>query len=134
MIRPVLIAAIALLIALPSQAEEIKYRPVNPAFGGNPFNGPYLLSNATAQRQQSAPKKKRDPLEEFSENIQRGLLSRISREIADQILGEDARESGSFSVGGQTIDFKRQGDQVIIDITDPKSGGQTTIELPVPVL
>ena len=31
------------------QATELVYTPVNPAFGGNPLNGSWMLNNAQAQ-------------------------------------------------------------------------------------
>lgn len=32
-----------------AQASELVYQPVNPSFGGDPLNGNWLLSQATAQ-------------------------------------------------------------------------------------
>ena len=127
------VAACAALVAAGSaSAEEIKYRPNNPSFGGNPFNGPYLLSNATSQRQFAAPERnKPTTAEQFSDAIERSLINRISRDIADQMLGENARESGSFSVGNTNVDFQRQGEQVNIDIYDTETGGSTSISVPV---
>lgn len=122
-------------VIMPTQgalAEELKYRPINPSFGGNPFNGPYLLSNATSQRQFSAPERnKPTTAEQFSDAIERSLINRISRDIADQMLGEDARESGTFSVGNTNVDFRREGEQVHIEIQDTQTGGSTTIQVPV---
>jgi len=112
--------------------EELRYRPGNPLFGGNAINGSYLLGSATAQRHQEAPRRKRDSMEEFSNSIKTSLLSRISREIAEQILGEGARESGRFSIGDTSIDFRRQDGQIVVDISDAASGGSTTIEIPSP--
>lgn len=121
-----------LLVPQSTLADELVYRPTNPAFGGNPFNGPYLLSNATAQRQFEAPERnKPTTAEQFSDAIERSLINRISRDIADQMLGEDARESGSFSVGNTSVDFQRQGDQVHIEINDMETGGTTVIQVPV---
>lgn len=128
----IVVISFLLILTSVSAAEELKYKPTNPAFGGNPFNGPYLLSNATAQRQHEAPIRRRDPLEEFSDTVKRGLLSRIAREIADQILGEDAKDSGTFEIGDLKIDFKQVNDQVVIDINDQAAGGKTQIELPMP--
>ena len=59
-------------------------------------------------------------------------MTQISRQISDQILGEDAKDSGTFSVGDTTVNFHRDGGQVIIDMMDAVSGGQTQITLPVP--
>lgn len=43
-----------LFIAAPQAgASEIVYRPINPAFGGDPFNGSFLLETARAQGKQA---------------------------------------------------------------------------------
>lgn len=35
--------------AFGASASELVYRPINPSFGGDPLNGNWLLSQATAQ-------------------------------------------------------------------------------------
>lgn len=45
-----LIAASMVITASPSIAGQLTYTPVNPSFGGSPFNGEWLQNNATAQR------------------------------------------------------------------------------------
>lgn len=47
-------AAVALL-AMPAQAGQLLYTPVNPSFGGNPLNGPTLLQSAQAQKRYPYP-------------------------------------------------------------------------------
>ena len=37
------------MLAQQASASELVYQPINPAFGGNPFNGPFLLETATLQ-------------------------------------------------------------------------------------
>jgi curli production assembly/transport component CsgF len=126
-------AAVFLILTPAAQADELRYHPINPNFGGSPFNGAYLLNNAQEQRQFDAPEKKRPTaLEEFQDTVSRSLMSQISRQIADQILGEEAKDSGTFSVGDTTVNFHREGGQVVIDMMDAVSGGQTQITLPVP--
>jgi curli production assembly/transport component CsgF len=115
-------------------ASELVYQPVNPNFGGNPFNGQYLLNSATLQNQyldDSGPTR-RDPLAEFTTTLQRRLLSELAGQITDAIFGEDAAESGTITVGDTTVDFERIGDQVRLQITDAATGNETVIELPVP--
>jgi len=126
--------AVVSVISFEAMAEQLKYQPINPAFGGSPLNGSFLMGNATAQRQYAAPVKRKDPVEEFSRQIQASLLSRISREISDAILGEDAKESGHFSVGGTEVDFERADGQIAVTIKDPRTGASTLIELPDPAL
>ena len=64
--------------------------------------------------------------------MQRTLFSQISQKITDSILGEDARESGQFSIGGNLVNFHRENGQIIIDVSDTSTGEKTTIEMPVP--
>lgn len=120
-----------LMLTASAAADEIRYKFNNPAFGGNPFNGPYLLNNAQVQRQYKDPDANKSPTEEFSENITRSLLSQISRQISDQIIGEDAKDSGHIEVDSTVIDFRRQGDTVQIDVFDALSGDSTSIKVPV---
>ena len=133
--KRLIFAIFAAASALPAAAgaDEMRYQPINPNFGGSPFNGQYLLNNAQEQRQFQAPERPRPTaLEEFQDTISRSLMTQISRQISDQILGEEAKESGTFSVGDTTVNFHRDGGQVIIDMMDSVSGGQTQITLPVP--
>jgi len=46
--RTVLIAA-ALMISCSAHASQLTYRPTNPSLGGDPLNGNWLLSQASAQ-------------------------------------------------------------------------------------
>lgn len=39
----------AMVAAGAAQASELVYRPINPSLGGDPLNGNWLLSQATAQ-------------------------------------------------------------------------------------
>jgi curli production assembly/transport component CsgF len=48
----ILVAAVAAVLAsvsLPAMASQIIYKPIDPAFGGDPLNGNWLLSQGTAQ-------------------------------------------------------------------------------------
>ncbi|MEN9315230.1 MAG: Type secretion system CsgF protein, partial [Pseudomonadota bacterium] len=42
--------AFALTLTGPAAAQALKYSPINPHFGGSPFNGAELMSSAAAQR------------------------------------------------------------------------------------
>ena len=128
------IAVATLFLASPASADELVYQPVNPNFGGHPLNGSFLLGNASSQNGFTPPNRRKSPTEEFAETISRTLLSRIAREITDQIIGEDAQESGRFTVGDTFVEFERKGDQVLIEVVDALTGSETIIELPVPQL
>lgn len=44
-----LAATLTVVAASSSVASELVYRPINPSLGGDPLNGNWLLSQATAQ-------------------------------------------------------------------------------------
>lgn len=118
----------SLLRLSPALADELVYRPINPSFGGNPLNSSFLLSTAESQRPQK-PSVKQSPLERFTENIQASLLNRISQKISDAILGENAQNKGSFTVGTTNINFERIGEEVKINVAGPD--GTVTLQVPV---
>jgi curli production assembly/transport component CsgF len=49
LLQTAFLAATFVLAAGGASASEIVYRPVNPSFGGDPLNGNWLLSQASAQ-------------------------------------------------------------------------------------
>jgi len=128
-------AVCALAVSQSVNASELRYRPLNPAFGGNPFNSGYLQGTAESQKQYDAPVRqsnRRDPLADFSNTLTRSLLNRLSLDISDAILGENAQDSGEFVVDSMTLRFQRDGDLVNINILDGGTGNETNIALPVP--
>lgn len=125
-------AAALLYATAPSvSAGDLIYRPVNPSFGGNPFNNTHLQTLATTQRQYAAPQQEFDSVANFERTITNSILGRVANQISDSIFGENAQDSGNFSVGSTQIEFVRQGDTVNVDILDSATGGATSIALPV---
>mgnify|MGYP001544396207 CR=1 FL=1 len=69
----VLVGMQCLLLAT---ASELVYTPVNPAFGGNPLNGPVLLNAAQAINNFKDPdlvNNKKTPAQQFTESLQRSI-------------------------------------------------------------
>ena len=129
------LCVVASVASTSAYSSELKYQPINPGFGGNPFNNSYLQGTAESQKQFNAPARQRtatDPLADFSNTVTRSLISRLSQDITESIFGENAQDSGQFVVGDLTLDFQKEGDLVNIVIQDASSGGETTIALPVP--
>jgi curli production assembly/transport component CsgF len=122
-----------------ARANQLTQQFVNPVFGGNPQNGNYLLGLASAnnnrfltnpqtvQQQTGA-----SAAATFQQEITSSLLSGIAATISQQIVGQNAPNSGHFVVGGEIIDFTRAGGQINVSIVDSASGGTTNIQLPVP--
>lgn len=138
--KPILATAVVLGVAITAvgaSAQDLTYRPLSPSFGGDPFVGNFLLSTAEIDRPPEPSRSfgsftRPDPIDQFADGLERRLLSRLSSEITDQIFGEEAADSGSFTVGDAQLEFERIGETVKIDLTNLESGQITTIELPVP--
>ena len=131
---PALCAA-GLTILISSQsasAQDIVYQPVNPSFGGNPFNSAHLLGIANAQNGFKDPKAKESGSQAdiFARQLQSRLLSALSSQIVDAIFGENPQEHGIIKFGGQTIEFTRGLEEVTLLITDDSTGEVTTIVIP----
>lgn len=119
-------------VAAPAAAQDLTYEPVNPSFGGNPFNSPHLLGIANAQNDFKDPKAKENGSQAdiFARQLQSRLLSALSSQIVDAIFGENPQESGTIRFGGQTIEFVRGLEEVTLTITDDATGEVTTIVIP----
>ena len=116
----------------PAMAQDIVYQPIDPSFGGNPFNSAHLLGIANAQNDYKDPaaQQSNSQADVFARQLQSRLLSALSSQIVDAIFGENPQESGTISFGGQTIDFNRSLTEVTLNITDDTTGEVTTIVIP----
>ena len=124
---------VALGMASPAAAQDITYKPVDPSFGGNPFNSAHLLGIANAQNDFKDPKaaSQQSIGEIFARQLQSRLLSALSGQLVDAIFGENPQQHGTISFGGQTITFDRGLDSVTLDIYDDATGETTTIVVPI---
>ena len=125
--------AVALVLgtgAVPAHADDIKFRPVNPNFGGSPFNGDFLLNQARIQNQYEEPED--DLIERFDRDLTRRLLNRAANEVEDRLFGDNPEQSGSIPLGDLTVEFERVGAVIFLRIIDRLTGGVTEIEVPAP--
>ncbi len=116
-------------------AGELTYAPVNPNFGGSPFNATPLLSNANAQNGfEAPPRDARDFGADFAERLDRTILSRISRALTTDIIDPDTGEliTGEIVSGINLIDIVRDAvnSENIVTITNTLTGETTTIRVP----
>lgn len=118
--------------AAPAAAQDITYQPIDPTFGGNPFNSAHLLGIANAQNDYKDPNATTNSSQAdiFARQLQSRLLSALSSQIVNAIFGENPQESGTISFGGQTINFVRSLTEVTLTITDDDTGEVTTIVIP----
>ncbi|HEY9217774.1 MAG TPA: curli assembly protein CsgF [Phenylobacterium sp.] len=129
-----LAAACLILAATPVAAQDMVYEPINPSFGGNPFNSAHLLGVAGAINDYKDPNATSttgaSQSDLFARQLQSRLLSALSSQITNAIFGENAQESGNVNFGGQQIAWVRTLESVTVTITDDASGSETVIEVP----
>lgn len=135
-LRYVVLVAI-LLIAGNVSAQQLVFSFINPSFGGNSYNGSYLLSTAQAQNNMEGKDESAysdsyntDALSDFKDNLNRQILSQLSRKIMTSVFGEDGIEEGHYEVGDYQIDITSQSDGVNININDSSTGNETTVIVP----
>ena len=122
--------------AAPVSAGTLVYTPTNPSFGGNPLNGPTLLSSAQAQNQHLPSTNTAGangsaaltPGQIFAQQLTSQLYASLANKITTAIFGANAAQSGTFSFEGTTISFTNDGTNIHITIND----GQTTTSVTVP--
>ena len=125
-------AGIAIAVSQAAVAQDMVYTPIDPTFGGNPFNSAHLLGIANAQNKFKDPDSLSNGSQAdiFARQLQSRLLSALSSQIVDAIFGENAQDHGTINFGGQTIQWVRDLESVTLTITNNDSGEVTTIEIP----
>lgn len=140
-----------------SNAQALVYKPVNPAFGGDTFNYPWLLSSAEAQSFfKEDPKTgtgQKTQLQQFTENLNGQLLNQISNSLFQKQIGggigggvgsgttgsgissgsgtsSGGIQTGTYVFGSLSVDVYPSNLGVVVDILDTKTGEQTQVIVP----
>jgi len=129
------VALAGLLAAAPVQAQDFVYRPHNPAFGGSPVNFSWLFQGAQAQKdfEEDRPDFRRDPLQNFQDQLQRRILNELSREIVGTRIGESGinfSEEGRFEFGDFFVEVVEGPDGLRIQIVNALTGDESTVTVP----
>ncbi|KAA1246707.1 curli production assembly/transport component CsgF [Aquimarina sp. RZ0] len=130
----VITAILALFAYSGGTAQDLVYRPKNPAFGGDTFNYQWLLSSAEAQNtfteDTSSDRNQRSDLDRFTEGLNNQLLSQISRTLFNEQFGQDGLTEGTFSFGTLFIEIFPSGEGLVINILDTNTGDQSQVIIP----
>ena len=130
-----------------STAQDLAYKPANPAFGGDTFNYQWLLSSADAQNKYkedtSDQYKQPTDLERFKSNLNNQLLNRISSSLLDDQLGTGVGGTGTgtggtgsglgpgtYVFGTLSVDVYPSNLGLVVDILDTDTGEQTQVIIP----
>ena len=115
-------------------AQEMVYKPINPAFGGDTFNYQWLLSSAEAQNIHQEDNgfsfDEQSELESFSESLNRQLLNKISSDLFREQFGEGDIQPGTYMFGSLVLEISPSTDGLLINILDTQTGDQTQIIIP----
>jgi len=130
-----IILACFIFFGAKSFAQQLVYEPLNPAFGGNPYNYSWMLSSATSQNKLTAaqqPREEQSELERLGENLNRQLLSQISRTLLqEQLEGFGSfDQEGTFTYGTLNLEIYRSSEGLVINILDTATGEETQIIIP----
>lgn len=129
----ILIAVLLVGTPAPMHAQDIAYTPINPSFGGSPFNSGHLLGVAGAQKPEKARAASAEstPSALFLRQLQSRLLSALAGQVTDSIFGDNPQDHGTISFGNQLVTFERGLDTVVLTVVDLAAGTTTEIEIPI---
>jgi len=117
-----------------SNAQELVYKPINPAFGGDTFNYQWLMSSAEAQNKfkesTSSSYQQKTELERFKDNLNNQILNKISNSLFQQQFGDKGIRAGSYLFGSLSVDIYPSNLGLVVAILDTETGEQTQVIIP----
>ena len=132
-----------LLVSSEAKPDELVHTFKNPAFSGIGYSAHALTienqeksrkENLNAEREAELAATERDEynstLNKFLRNFESRVYSQLSRELVNQLFGEEASESGEIELQGTLITYSNDGDMITLTTTDP-NGNSTSIEIPI---
>ena len=127
----ILLTFILFGLAQISFGQELVYRPINPAFGGDTFNYNWLLNSANAQNGFNVSFGREDlsTLDSFAESLNRQILGQLTRGLFSAQLG-DGLEAGTYSFGTLALEIFDSAEGLVVNILDTSTGEQTQIIIP----
>lgn len=125
-------------VTAPLSAGDLTYRPVNPAFGGNPLNSTFLYQGAEIQNQFLDDGDDFGSLfdepslaDEFADAIRDTLVSISAGELLDAVVQRED-PTGTIFLDGAVATYRTTGDRVVVTIDDGVT--TNTLDLPIPVI
>jgi curli production assembly/transport component CsgF len=118
------------------QSQQLVYKPVNPAFGGDTFNYQWLLNSANAQNQFDNKKDYNslldnlNSLDSFSKSLNRQVLSELSRKLFEDQFGDGSIQPGNYLFGSMYLQITATAQGLLISILDTTTGDQSEIVIP----
>jgi len=112
-----------------SFAGELSYTPINPSFGGSPFNGSNLMSGANAINNFKDPDQPSFE-QSLADRLDSLVLSQLVSRLVSNTLDDPTFAGGTFNTGVNSISIQTVGNVTTIEITNNETGETTTIQIP----
>jgi len=124
-------------------ADQMVHKFKNPSFSGNNTSSHYLtIENQEFNRKEAvkaeieayqdelAREAKNTTLARFIRNLESRIYAQLSRQLVENLFGENSSESGQVELEGNTIEYDSDGEYITLKITDA-DGNETLITLPI---
>mgnify|MGYP001372949002 CR=1 FL=1 len=139
----VYVALFLLLLNVYSNADELLFKFKSPSFSGLNSSSHYLtIENQENTRKQAiedeiqaykdelARDAENTTLARFIRNLESRIYAQLSRQMVEQLFGEEKSTEGNLTLEGNTIEYKVENELITLTIID-ELGGQTIISVPV---
>lgn len=114
-------------------AQDLVYKPISPFFGGDTFAYQQILASASAQNdftEDSASREQGSDLDNFTESLNRRMLSALSQSLFQQQLGDADLTVGTYSFGDLLVEITPGAGGLNVSILNTATGEQTQIIIP----
>ena len=125
-------------------ADEIKFGFKSPSFSGVGTSSHYLTIDSQEQTKKDAVKAEikaladaakraedNTTLARFIKNFESRIYAQLSRQLVDQLFGENPAENGSFQLFDNLITWTSDGITITMTIFNEATGETTTITIPI---
>ena len=124
-------------------ADEMVHKFKSPSFNGNNTSSHYLTienqefnrkmtikEELKALQEQIKRDKENTTLARFIRNLESRIYAQLSRQLVENLFGENPSTEGTIELEGNTISYTSDGDIRTLTITDA-DGNVTVIQLPI---
>ena len=139
-----LLAVSVALIAFPMMSDEIKFKFKSPSFSGVGTSSHYLTIDSQemtrkeaieaeikAMKEQLERDAENTTLARFIKNFESRVYAQLSRQLVDQLFGENPATDGSFTLFDNIITWTSDGVTITLEIFNETTGETTTITIPI---
>ena len=124
-------------------ADELVFKFKSPSFNGNGTSSHYLTiqnqefnrkealkAEIKALQDQIERDKENTTLARFIRNLESRIYAQLSRQLVENLFGENPSTEGTIELEGNTISYTSDGEIITLTITDAE-GNVTIIQLPI---